>query len=87
MMQMRNGILELWRPLGQSGFQPPEACVNVSLQSNRVAGVVASIHMGDDAAWSSCARIEGEPCKDGDRSRVHSAVRGRGHLWQCRGIH
>jgi hypothetical protein len=63
MMRMRNEILELWRPLGQSGFQPPEACVNVSLQSNTVAagkvpGAVASIHMGDDAAWSSCARIE-----------------------------
>ena len=70
MMRMRNGILELWRPLGQSGFQKPEAYVNALLQSSRVAAgkvpdAVASIHMGDDAARSSCARIEESRARTG----------------------
>lgn len=73
-------IEELWRPLVPSGFQPPEACVNASLQSSRgaddkVADTVAAMQMGDDAAWSSCARIEGEPCKEGDWSIVIRSAR------------
>ena len=50
-------------PLVPSGFQAPEACVNASLQSSRgaddkVPDTVAAMQMGDDAAWSSCARMK-----------------------------